>query len=127
MAQALGYEDKSKDLANIEKVAHFLVEKLALEKIIITLGADGMGFIDTAAKSPSDFQVIPTLAQEVFDVSGAGDTAIATVVAALMAGANLTEAAWVGNCASGIVVGKRGTATCTQEELKKFYRDHFRQ
>ena len=61
------------------------------------------------------------MAREVFDVSGAGDTAISTIVASLSAGASLEEAAWIGNCASGVVVGKKGTALVTQNELKKFY------
>ena len=60
---------------------------------------------------------IPTMAQEVFDVSGAGDTAIATLVLALAAGATAVEAAEISNHAAGIVVGKIGTATCTPTEL----------
>ena len=60
---------------------------------------------------------IPTVAQEVFDVSGAGDTVIATLVLALAAGASAGEAAEIANHAAGIVVGKVGTATCTPAEL----------
>lgn len=114
MAQNLGSSEK-----NIEKVAELLVEKLELEKIIITLGAEGMGMIDT--KGDGKFHKIPTVAREVFDVSGAGDTAISAVSAAMVCGATLEEAAWIGNCASGVVVGKKGTALVTQQELKKFY------
>ena len=66
-------------------------------------------------------KTIPTLAREVFDVSGAGDTAISAIVASLSCGATLEEAAWIGNCASGVVVGKKGTALVSQEELKDFY------
>lgn len=115
MAQSLGSSEK-----NVEKIAELLVEKLELEKIIITLGAEGMGMIDT--KGDGKFHKIPTVAREVFDVSGAGDTAISAVVAAMVSGASLEEAAWIGNCASGVVVGKKGTALVTQEELKAFYR-----
>ena len=61
------------------------------------------------------------MAQEVFDVSGAGDTAISAICAALDSGATLEEAAWIGNCASGVVVSKRGTALVTVDELKRFY------
>jgi D-beta-D-heptose 7-phosphate kinase/D-beta-D-heptose 1-phosphate adenosyltransferase len=60
---------------------------------------------------------IPTRAQEVFDVSGAGDTAIALFTAALAGGATPAEAAEISNHASGIVVGKLGTATVTRREL----------
>ena len=57
------------------------------------------------------------LAREVYDVSGAGDTVIATCVLALASGADHVEAAEIANYAAGVVVGKLGTATCTQEEL----------
>jgi len=60
---------------------------------------------------------IPTVAQEVFDVSGAGDTVISTFTLALCAGATKLEAAHIANYAAGIVVGKVGTATTTREEL----------
>ena len=60
---------------------------------------------------------IPTVAQEVFDVSGAGDTAIATLTLALAAKANPVEAAEIANHAAGVVVGKIGTATCGPAEL----------
>ena len=58
-----------------------------------------------------------TTAREVYDVTGAGDTVIATLAAALSAGATLVEAAMLANHAAGIVVGKLGTATATAEEL----------
>ena len=114
MAQSLGSNE-----TNIEKVAELLVDKLSLKKIIITLGSEGMGMIDT--DGDGKFHKIPTVAKEVFDVSGAGDTAISAIVCALAGGASLQESAWVGNCASGVVVGKQGTALATQEELKSFY------
>jgi bifunctional ADP-heptose synthase (sugar kinase/adenylyltransferase) len=59
----------------------------------------------------------PTRAREVFDVSGAGDTAIALLTLALAAGFKLQDAAEIANHASGIVVGKLGTATLTPDEL----------
>ena len=60
---------------------------------------------------------IPTIAREVFDVTGAGDTVIATASLALLAGATIQEAAILANAAGGVVVGKIGTAACTPEEL----------
>ncbi len=60
---------------------------------------------------------IPTVAQEVFDVSGAGDTVIASFTLAIAAGATPIEAAIISNHAGGVVVGKVGTATVTPEEL----------
>ena len=60
---------------------------------------------------------VPTVAREVFDVSGAGDTVIATMAAALAAGASLEDAVRLSNQAAGIVVGKLGTAVVTADEL----------
>lgn len=62
---------------------------------------------------------IPTVAQEVFDVSGAGDTVIATFTTALAAGATMVDAASLSNVAAGIVVGKVGIATVTARELSE--------
>lgn len=115
MVEALGYFKER----NLEKIAEILVDKLALEKIIITLGADGMAMLDT--KLGGDLKIIPTAANEVFDVSGAGDTAIAAISASLLSGATLEEAAWIGNCAAGVVVRKRGTALCSKEELREYF------
>lgn len=115
MVEALGYFKERK----LETIAQILVDKLQLEKIIITLGADGMAMLDT--KLGSDLRMIPTAANEVFDVSGAGDTAIAAISSSLISGASLEEAAWVGNCAAGVVVKKRGTALCSKEELREYY------
>jgi D-beta-D-heptose 7-phosphate kinase/D-beta-D-heptose 1-phosphate adenosyltransferase len=60
---------------------------------------------------------IPTVAQEVFDVAGAGDTVIATFTLALASGASMEQAARMANAAAGIVVGKLGVATASPEEL----------
>jgi rfaE bifunctional protein kinase chain/domain len=114
MVKALGYNE-----SNVEKCAEILIDKLSLQRIIITLGADGMGMVDT--QSSGGFKTIPTVASEVFDVSGAGDTAISTITASLLAGATLEEAAWIGNCASGVVVSKKGTALVTQDELRAIF------
>ena len=60
---------------------------------------------------------IPTVAQQVFDVTGAGDTVVATLALALAAGATMREAAILANYAAGLVVGKFGPATVNREEL----------
>lgn len=117
MIEALGYFKER----NLETIAKILVDKLQLEKIIITLGADGMAMLDT--KNSGTLKIIPTAANEVFDVSGAGDTAIAAISASLLAGATLEEASWVGNCAAGVVVKKRGTALCSKEELRDYFQN----
>ena len=117
IVEALGYF-KERDLETIAKI---MVDKLQFEKIIITLGPDGMAMLDT--KGNGKLQIIPTAANEVFDVSGAGDTAIAAITASLLSGASLEEAAWVGNCAAGVVVKKRGTALCSKEELSEYFQN----
>lgn len=115
IVEALGYFKER----NLETIAKILVDKLVLEKVIITLGPDGMAMLDT--KGDGKLKIIPTAANEVFDVSGAGDTAIAAITASLISGASLEEAAWVGNCAAGVVVKKRGTALCSMAELTEYF------
>lgn len=114
MAESFGYKEKE-----LSKIAEILIDKLNLEKLVITLGGDGMCLFDTNIHK--EIIIIPTVANEVFDVSGAGDTAISVLTASLLAGATLEEAAWIGNCASGVVVGKKGTATVNLLELKEFF------
>ena len=81
--------------------------------LLITLGEHGMALLERGRP----VYHTPTRAREVFDVSGAGDTAIALFTLALAAGADPRDAAELSNVASGIVVGKIGTATLTPEEL----------
>lgn len=94
-------------------VGRILLDKWKPELLMITLGAHGMLLLEKG-KSPVH---VPTRAREVFDVSGAGDTVIATCVLARAAGASFVEAAEIANYAAGVVVGKLGTATCSPEEL----------
>lgn len=99
--------------ANLMRVADCLLNELRPALLLITLGELGM-LLCQRDKQPFH---IPTVAQEVFDVSGAGDTVIATFTLAIAAGASPIEAAILSNHAAGIVVGKVGTATVTPEEL----------
>ena len=95
------------------RVAQKLLQELAPAVLLITLGDQGMLLCQRNTKP---FH-IPTVAQEVFDVSGAGDTVIASFTLAIAAGASPSEAAIFSNHAAGVVVGKVGTATVTPEEL----------
>jgi D-beta-D-heptose 7-phosphate kinase/D-beta-D-heptose 1-phosphate adenosyltransferase len=99
--------------ANLMRVAERLLTELGPALLLITLGELGM-LLCQREKPPFH---IPTVAQEVFDVSGAGDTVIATFTLAIAAGASAIEAAILSNHAAGIVVGKVGTATVTLDEL----------
>jgi len=69
-------------------------------------------------KKDGTIKHFPTVAKEVYDVSGAGDTAAATLLLAMASGFKIEEAVEVANIAAGIVVGKIGTATTTREELE---------
>jgi D-beta-D-heptose 7-phosphate kinase/D-beta-D-heptose 1-phosphate adenosyltransferase len=69
--------------------------------------------------------LIPTYAREVYDVSGAGDTVISIMALAYASGATIEEAAFLGNIGAGVVVGKRGTATVTQDEIMRSMRAIF--
>lgn len=94
-----------------------LFSDFGIENLLVTLSEHGMIFIPS--ENPSDFVCIPTEAREVFDVSGAGDTSLASLGAALAAGATVPEALLASNVAAGIVVGKFGTASVTGVELKE--------
>jgi D-beta-D-heptose 7-phosphate kinase/D-beta-D-heptose 1-phosphate adenosyltransferase len=97
-----------------------LLNELRPAVLLITLGELGMLLCQRGQKP---FH-IPTVAQEVYDVSGAGDTVIATFTLAIAAGASPVEAATLANHAAGIVVGKVGTATCSPEELLAGFNGH---
>ena len=92
--------------------AQKLRAELGLEALLLTRSEEGMSLY-----RDGHVQHFPTMAREVFDVSGAGDTVIATLAVMLGAGASLVDAVAMANRAGGIVVGKLGTATVTREEL----------
>ncbi|MGL6196788.1 MAG: PfkB family carbohydrate kinase [Thermoguttaceae bacterium] len=92
-----------------------LFEKHHIDNLMVTLSEHGA--LHISAEAPTQLTHIPTEAQEVFDVSGAGDTAFATLGAALGTGAEMGEALTLANTASGIVVGKVGTACVTSQEI----------
>lgn len=100
------------------EMAKILSFELGIKQVVITLGGEGMILYTKGDESEN---IIPTVANEVFDVSGAGDTAISLLTISLLAGASLEEACWIGNCGSGVVVGKKGTATVDVNELTEFY------
>ena len=99
------------------RVADKLLNIVSPEILLITLGEHGMLLCESGKKAAH----IPTVAQQVFDVSGAGDTVIAVFTAAVAAGASPVEAAILANCGAGVVVGKVGTATATSHELIKSF------
>lgn len=100
------------DLAHQEALPGALA-RLGVENMLVTLGADGMVLVGGDGATTH----IASLAREVYDVSGAGDTVTAWLGASLAAGASVREAAIISNYAAGIEVGKLGVATVTPEEV----------
>ncbi len=101
-----------RDEAELEAKAEALRSSLALDALLVTRSEDGMSLFTSGAADH-----IPARAREVYDVSGAGDTVIATLGVLLAAGAPLPAAVRIANEAAGVVVGKLGTATVTPDEL----------
>jgi D-beta-D-heptose 7-phosphate kinase/D-beta-D-heptose 1-phosphate adenosyltransferase len=112
-SQAVGF--KITDDITLKKAGEKLLGKLKCAIVLITLGENGMAVF----QRNKPMKQIPTVAQEVFDVSGAGDTTIASYTLSLASGADPIESAHIANCAAGIVVGKIGIAVVTPEELLK--------
>jgi D-beta-D-heptose 7-phosphate kinase/D-beta-D-heptose 1-phosphate adenosyltransferase len=98
---------------SLSRAAQTIIERLDIEAILITRGEAGMALLEKG----SPITTIPTVAKEVYDVTGAGDTVIATLSLGLAGGLPLALAAALANYAAGIVVGKIGTATATAQEL----------
>lgn len=101
--------------AEIEERGMALRDSLNLDAILITRSEKGMTLL-ARAHSPLH---LPTRTQEVFDVTGAGDTVVATLGVAIAAGVDLSEAVVLANVAAGIVVAKLGTATASRQELQQ--------
>jgi D-beta-D-heptose 7-phosphate kinase/D-beta-D-heptose 1-phosphate adenosyltransferase len=101
------------DDASLTAAAHRIREMLDCQSVLITRGEHGMSLLGAMGVMTH----IPTVAREVYDVTGAGDTVIATLTLALASGAEPEEAAVIANHAAGIVVGKVGTATVSSAEL----------
>ncbi len=103
----------SDDPSSLQKVGQILMDKWGTDILLITLGEHGMQLFQRGKKTHHT----SAKAKEVFDVSGAGDTAIAAFTLSLLAGATPIEATEIANHSAGVVVGKLGTATLTSKEL----------
>jgi D-beta-D-heptose 7-phosphate kinase/D-beta-D-heptose 1-phosphate adenosyltransferase len=101
------------DDKSLIKAGNMLLKKLKCRAVMITRGEEGMTLFEKSGKVTN----IPTCAREVYEVSGAGDTVIATLTLCHSAGLSLKDAAIVANHAAGVVVGKIGTAVATRKEI----------
>ena len=111
LRDATGYPvDSDEDIVD---AARHLIERCGLEAVLVTRSQDGM----TLVQAGGAVHHLPAEAREVFDVSGAGDTVVATLAAAIGSGASLPEGARIANAAAGIVVAKVGTAVAYAHEV----------
>jgi D-beta-D-heptose 7-phosphate kinase/D-beta-D-heptose 1-phosphate adenosyltransferase len=112
-AAAWGHPIKSE--AEIIAAGRHLVDALKVQAVLITRGEKGMSLFEANGRVSH----IPTVAKEVFDVTGAGDTVVGAMALALGSKATMVQAAQIANHAAGVVVGKRGTATVSLAELQR--------
>jgi len=101
------------DDASLHEVGWGLQKRLEAEALLVTRGADGMSLFEKGGR----YTYLPTVAREVFDVTGAGDTVASVVALALAAGADFPQACHLANHAAGVVVAEVGTAACSADEL----------
>ncbi len=100
--------------SDVAAAGRHLLDRLKVQAVLVTRGEKGMSLFEGNGRVSH----IPAVAQEVFDVTGAGDTVVGTMALALASKASMVEAAQLANHAAGVVVGKRGTATVSLTELK---------
>jgi rfaE bifunctional protein kinase chain/domain len=101
------------DEASLLEVGWGLQQRLDAAAVLVTRGADGMSLFERGGR----YTHLPTVAREVYDVTGAGDTVVGVVALALAAGADFPAACLLANHAAGIVIREVGTASCTREQL----------
>lgn len=118
-AAAVGYEINNQ--ATLLSAGKTILEKLDAEAVLISRGPDGMSLFEKSGKVT---HIPVTNKSDVYDVTGAGDTVVATMILALAAGASYEDAARLSNFAAGIVVKKPGTATTTPDELRQAIGEH---
>jgi D-glycero-beta-D-manno-heptose-7-phosphate kinase len=107
------------DQETLIRAGKSLLHQLACESVLITRGKDGMSLFHHDGQTVH----IPTVAQRVFDVTGAGDTVIAAVTLGIVAGLSREDAALLANLAAGIVVGEVGTAAVSSAQLLRIIQD----
>jgi D-glycero-beta-D-manno-heptose-7-phosphate kinase len=112
---SIGSRIEIEDEDSLLRAGALLLKRLGCDAVLITRGEQGMSLFERGGKVIH----IPTVAREVFDVTGAGDTVIGALTLAMASGASMVDAARISNYAAGIVVGVVGTASVKPEELKQ--------
>ncbi len=113
------YEDFKMHRKSLAEVGESLRKFLGAKWVILTQGKEGMTIFDG-----KEIHQVPTYARQVFDVTGAGDTVIATLATAMAAGFSMDEACVLANFAAGVVVGKVGCVPCPKQELIEYIKNH---
>ena len=103
-----------RDEQQLLAASRYIRDEIDCEAVLITRGESGMALLQVN----DELVTIPTMAKEVYDVTGAGDTVVATLALGLAAGCSMKDAAVLANHAAGIVVGKVGTASVSVDELR---------
>ena len=106
--------ERIRDEASLMNVGWGLQRRLDVECALVTRGPDGMSLFERGGR----YTHLPTVAREVFDVTGAGDTVVSVVALALAAGADYPSACFLANHAAGVVIREVGTATCSPAQLR---------
>lgn len=101
------------DQESLLEVGWGLRERLDADAVLVTRGPEGMSLFERGGR----YTHLPTVARDVYDVTGAGDTVVSVVAVALAAGADFPSACYLSNHAAGVVVGELGTASCSPEAL----------
>lgn len=112
---SIGSKIEIEDDKSLMRAGALLVKRLKCSAVLITRGEHGMSLFERGGRVTH----IPTVARDVYDVTGAGDTVISALTLAMAAGAGMIDAARISNYAAGIVVGVVGTATVTPDELRE--------
>lgn len=120
LAAAVGYSLESQEC--LLEAGKAVLEALEAQAVLVTRGPDGMSLFE---RNGNVKHIPVTNKSEVYDVTGAGDTVVATIILALAAGISMVDAARLANFAAGIVVKKPGTAATTPEELEQTIREYF--
>jgi rfaE bifunctional protein kinase chain/domain len=108
-----------RDEASLQRVGRELLSRLKAECVVITRGEEGM----TLFMSDGETAHLPTVAREVYDVTGAGDTVVSVLAVALAAGATMVEAAMMANHAAGMVIREVGTASATPAMIARSFEE----
>ena len=112
---SIGSRIEITDEKSLDRAGLALLKRLQCDAVLITRGEHGMSLFQRGGKTAH----IPTVAREVFDVTGAGDTVISVLTLAMASGASMVDASRIANFAAGIVVGVVGTGTVSPDDLKK--------